>query len=128
MIAEPDAADLLRIARRTLLDAVLPCVPGHLRYASLMIANAMAIAEREIALDAPAAQRELEQLRALLGEEPPLPAEPLSREKIEGARRQLATAIRAGCFDGARRAELLDHLRQTAADKLAISNPKALDT
>ena len=52
-----DARDLLDIARSTLLNQVLPHVPGELRYEALMIANAMAIAAREHAAgDRPAAR------------------------------------------------------------------------
>ena len=43
----PDATELLAIARRTLLDELLPRLPEELRYTALMIANAMAIASRE---------------------------------------------------------------------------------
>ena len=44
----PNGADLLAIARDTYLDEVLPHVPKEKRYAGLMVANAMAIARREI--------------------------------------------------------------------------------
>lgn len=48
-LGRPDGAALLEIARRSLLDAVLPAVPEDGRYDVLMIASAMAMAGREIA-------------------------------------------------------------------------------
>jgi len=123
----PDAIKLLAIARATLLDKLLPHIPEELRYDALMIANAMAIAVREQANGAAAVQAELARLRGLFDER----AKPLASGALDGAldgyRKRLATDIRNGRFDGAERAALLAHLAQTAADELAISNPKALD-
>ena len=122
----PDATELLEIARRTLLDEILPRLPEDLRYSVLMIANAMAIAAREHADGGAAAQAELARLRDLFGGRPePLMGEPL-HAVLAGYNRRLATEIRAGHFDGKERAALLEHLEKTTADKLAVANPKAL--
>ena len=122
----PDAAELLDIARRTLLDQLLPQLPEELRYSALMIANAMAIASREHAAAEPAAQAELARLRDLFAER----GKPLSGAALEAAlagyNRRLATGIRNGRFDDKERAAVLDHLEKTAADKLAVANPRAL--
>ncbi len=120
----PDAIKLLAIARATLLDKLLPHVPEELRYDALMIANAMAIAVREQANGEAAAQAELARLRGLFDE--PGASDALEAA-LDGYRKRLATDIRNGRFDDAERAALLTHLVQTAADELAISNPKALD-
>ncbi len=45
---QPGAADLLAIARTTLLDEIVPQLSGDVRFKALMVANAMAIAERAI--------------------------------------------------------------------------------
>ena len=121
----PDATELLNIARRTLLEALLPRLPEDLRDTGLMIANAMAIAGREHASSAQA-EVELASLQRLL-EEPPRPSlgKTLHAALFDGNRR-LAAAIRAGRFDGAARASLLGHLEQTSAAKVAVANPKAL--
>ena len=42
----PEAADLLAIARTTLLDEIIPALTGDARFKALMVANAMAIAGR----------------------------------------------------------------------------------
>ena len=122
----PDAVELLEIARKTLVDDVLPRLPQELRYTGLMIANAMAIAAREQAGGDAHAQAELARIGELLGER----SQPQAGEALHAAladyNRRLADAIRAGRFDGARRAALVDHLEKTGADKLAIANPKAL--
>jgi hypothetical protein len=117
----PDATELLAIARSTLLDKLLPHLPDDLRYDALMIANAMAIAAREHAAGDTAAQRELARLAALLGEQYASPG-------AAALKRRLAAQIRAGRFDGNKRAALLDHLARTVAEELAVSNPRALET
>lgn len=49
MQGEPLAADLLRAARETLTQGVLPHQQGAQRFAVLMIANALGMVERELA-------------------------------------------------------------------------------
>ena len=123
----PDATELLAIARSTLLEKLLPSVPEDLRYDALMIANAMAIAAREHAAGDTAMQAEVVRLAALLKQQ----CEPRTGANLMSARsdlnRRLAAHIRAGRFDDRDRAALLDHLAQTAADELAVSNPRALE-
>ena len=52
----PDARNLLETARNVFIAEILPALPAASRYTALMIANAMAIAQREIAAgDAPLA-------------------------------------------------------------------------
>jgi len=123
----PDATELLAIARSTLLEKLLPGVPEDLRYDALMIANAMAIAAREHTAGDAATQAEVVRLAALLKEqcEPRADAELMSARI--GLKRRLAAQIRAGRFDDHDRTELLDHLAQTAADELAVANPRALE-
>jgi hypothetical protein len=123
----PDAAKLLAIARATLLNKLLAHLPEELHYDGLMIANAMAIAIREQANGEAAARAELARLRGLFGERAKPGASDALEAALAGYRKRLATDIRNGRFDDAERAALLTHLVQTAADELAISNPKALD-
>jgi hypothetical protein len=123
----PDATKLLAIARATLLDKLLAHLPEELRYDALMIANAMAIAIREQANGEAADAAELARLRGLFGERAKSIAPDALDVALAGYRKRLATDIRNGRFDGAEREALLAHLAQTAADQLAISNPKALE-
>ncbi|HMA32779.1 MAG TPA: DUF6285 domain-containing protein [Casimicrobiaceae bacterium] len=132
----PDASNLLATAREVLLADLLPALPKERRHAALMIANAMAIAEREQRQGAEALRQEIARLRELLestgsppaaagvaapSSPPPVPADPAT------LRRRLAEAIRSGAFDDPpHNAALVDHLARSSADWTAISNPKAL--
>jgi hypothetical protein len=152
----PDAANLLATARALLLGDLLPALPDDLRYAALMVANAMAIAAREHARGAEALREEASGLRELLTppgsrvvstpSHPAVPAAatPAARAAsdaegraravpsaadgdVAALRRRLAAAIRAGAFDApAQQAALIAHLARCSADRTAISNPKAL--
>lgn len=120
MNIRPDAKDLLAIARQTLLDQLLPQLPGNLRYQALMVANAMAIAGRECAAGEQARATEIEQLTALLEEAPASSAD---------VPQTLCRAIRQGRFDspGVEQEHLLSTLSAITRARLSISNPKALD-
>lgn len=58
----PDGAELLKTARDTLLQQILPAVGSEQRYNTRMIANAMAIARRELESESATRQRESELL------------------------------------------------------------------
>jgi len=122
----PHAVELLKAAREAAIAEILPALPEALRYIGLMVANAIAIAEREIAAGETAAYAERERLQVLLSQ----PSEPIAGDTLSGVlaryNQSLAADIRAGRFDGERRDALLVHLRRTTEDKLAVSNPKAL--
>lgn len=135
----PDASDLLATAREALLRDLLPALPGDRRYAGLMIANAIAIADREHRNGDGALRDEASRLRELLtpvtASAAPESADGVAPGPGSGGssaipvalRRTLAAAIRAGAFDAPpRRDALIAHLRRTSADWTAISNPKAL--
>ena len=128
MKTQPNAADLLAIARSTLLDKLLPGLPEELRYDALMIANAMAIASREHAGADQAMHAEFARLQKLLGETSETPAGPALATSLARLNQRLASGIRAGGFDDKARKALLDHLEKTSTDELAISNPRALQT
>lgn len=122
----PHAPELLAAARAALAAEILPALPAALRYTGLMVANALAIAERELIAGDTAAEAERARLRRLLAER----SDPAGTETLAAAlaryNRRLAGDIRAGRFDGELRSELLEHLRRSTEEKLAISNPKAL--
>jgi hypothetical protein len=122
----PDARNLLETARSIFLAEILPALPAASRYTALMIANAMAIAQREIAAGEAPLRAECERLSALLAESAGTPGGADLREMLAGYNRRLIGEIRAGRFDGEARAALLAHLRRTTEDKLAVSNPKLL--
>ena len=109
----PDGAVLLAIARAALLDEVLPNVPAGQVYAVRMIANAMAIAAREMTAEPEDDSGRVFSLYREAGM-----AEPAG--EIE---RALAGDIRAGRFDGHEAA--LDALLEWQVDRrLALANPR----
>ena len=122
----PDARNLLETARNVFIAEILPVLPAASRYTALMIANAMVIAQREIAAGEAPLRAECERLRTLLSERAETPAGEALHGVLAGYNRRLADEIRAGRFDGEERAAMLDHLRRTTEEKLAASNPKAL--
>ena len=122
MKVEPSGADLLRVARRTLLEELLPQLPAQSHYAARMAANAMAIAAREMegAGGDPAA--EVARVRSLLPEwQPAGDVDAQARE----ANVKLAAAVRNGRFDSPQsQAALFEHLRMVTEERLAMSAPQ----
>lgn len=125
-----DAADLLAIARETLLDELVPALPKERRYAALMVASALAIAAREHRLGADARRDEAERLRRLMqdaGRSPRASVGVDTPDALAALRMAVRDAIRAGAFDApSPKAALVAALQQIAADQVAIANPKAL--
>ena len=124
---KPTAAELLAIARQTLLGELLPNSPDAQRYNALMVAAAMAIAAREAQAGDGALVAERDALAALYGEvreaDEPLEA------ALGRLNRRFAADLRAGAFDapGARQAAALRLLRQVTMAKLMECNPKYLE-
>lgn len=129
MTDRPDRRDLLGTARDLLLRKLLPALPERLHYDARMIANAIAIATREIELAADTGRAEWERTLDIL-KQPALAIAPQPQlaDEVNRVRRKLANAIRDGLFDspGERQQVLLALLTQIVRGKLAISNPKAL--
>jgi hypothetical protein len=117
MKVEPAGAELLRVARETLLAQLLPQLPAQSHYAARMAANAMAIAERELEGAGGDEAAELARIVALLPE--------CKGRELREANRRLALAVRAGRFDDPRAQQALDeHLRLATEARLAVSSPK----
>jgi len=92
----PDGAELLTVARATLLEDLLPELPPARRYDALMIANAMAMAQRE------------------------LEARPTVDER--GALKHLASELRAGKRDGDQ--ETYGGLLESCMARVRVSQPR----
>ena len=125
----PTGAELLVEARRLLLDNLLVLLPPDRRYDARMIANAMAIAARELETGDEPVRVALRDLAALYDEPVDLgPAMAALQQQLADLDRRLADDIRGGRFDAAdpRRAAVRTYLRATALARLRVSNPKAL--
>ena len=105
--------ELVAAVRQHLIENLAPTLEGQPAFHLRVATNALGIVERTMAEGDAMDQRELDRLRELLGVDGDLIA--LNRE--------LAERIKAGAFDD-RRETLLAHLRQTAIDKLRLSNPR----
>lgn len=121
---QPDALELIDVARETLLEQVLPELEGDARYQALMIANALAIARRELASGDAAAPAELGSLRGLYELEAGA-GEPRD-EALARLEARLARDLRRGVLDGGPQYAVRRWLRARIESRLAISNPKLL--
>ena len=123
MLNAPDAANLLTIARETLLKSLLPMLPSDARYPALMIANAMAAAGRETAQREASNAAELAAFEEFYGEA-------LTRgdpqERLHEFNRRLARDARVGRFEGSGEMELRALLERQVRARLKVSNPKCL--
>ena len=108
-------ADLLEVARTTLRDEVVPHLPATARYPAAMVANALAIAARELALGPQALGAERE-LLARLYDSPP-------DATLDELRRRFCADLRAQRFGSDREPEIRTLLAALVQARLAISNP-----
>lgn len=117
MSIKPDTQTLLEAARAALVDRVAPSLKGAERYEALLIANAVAIAARELT-----SRNEAEEaldMVSLLGRETTR-----ADQDLGALERELADAIRAGEFDDEDRARrLVASLRQSTLRVLEQTNP-----
>lgn len=124
MLESPTRTELLA-AVRGFLESLVPELEGVRRFHARVAAHALAIVERELELGPEASLRAYRRLAALLDEPAPAPADPGEREAaVARLEAELARRIRAGEADtGPRRAAILEHLRATTLERLAIDRP-----
>ena len=126
MSQRTSGADLLDTARSTLSQELLNELPERGRYLALMIANAMAIAGRELELGDGVDRAELTSLRMLYQDPEPDSSDDVA-SRLEALSRRLCSEIRQGGFSSRMdEKRLRDHLRRSVEARVAISNPKAL--
>ncbi|MGS1118150.1 DUF6285 domain-containing protein [Castellaniella sp. UC4442_H9] len=116
MINQPDGAALLDVARRTLMERLLPALPPDEAYAARMVARAMGIAARELqrapagdADDAAAIARFLEQA---------------GKGDLAADERTLSRLIRERQLPEPAQPALVELLMTLTRRKLALSNPR----
>lgn len=107
-------ADLLRVARTSLRDKLMPTLSSEQRYEAAMIANVIAIAVREVELGPRTRAAERELLAGFLDD---------AETDLTGLRRRLCAAIREGRIEESREAALRQLLHARTRALLAISNP-----
>lgn len=109
----PCAATLLQAAATDLERDVLPALSGFPRFRTRVIVNMLRLLTRELALGAAADAAERVRIQALLD---------VDNDDLAALRAQLAQRIEAGTVALDDQA-LLQHLRETLRDALAIDNP-----
>ena len=109
----PATGELLGVAREVLRERVMPRLDGEGRYEAAMIANALAVAIREVELGAGVRAREQAQLAEFYQ----------SADDLEGLRRRLCRDLRSGAIADGRAVELRALLERLVRARLAISNP-----
>jgi hypothetical protein len=115
----PYGSELLTVARRTLLRELLPLLPPEKAYEALMIANAMAIAARELAPHAGRNACAAQQISRFYSDIACAP-------NAEPSERDLAARIRARAIPAAHGPRLFELLQSLTEAKLALCNPKYL--
>ena len=127
MPERPDGAHLLRLARASLLDELAAELGDGSRYTARLIANAMAIAARELEAGEGPRQAEREALAKLFREDreqtPSLAQAETLDEALQRLRWRLAAEIRGGERDADAKVHAL--LREVAATRLKIVKPGA---
>lgn len=115
---EPGGARLLALARRELLEALLPQLDGDARYRARLIANAMKIAARELAGEGPERAEIAHRLRGLAAAVLPggVEVSALNDREVSAA---LCAALRDGRLDGQPEVHaLLERLAQARSSLL----------
>lgn len=123
----PTGEQLLETARDVLRDELLPVLPPSHRHRALMIANAMAIATRQLKCGDDPERQELDALREILSmpESDQRPADASLPEALADCNRRLGRLVREGWADSGRlHAQVWAHLLRATRHRVSISNPK----
>lgn len=122
---QPTAEALLRAVERFLERDVVPRLEGVPKFHARVAANVVAMVARELELEDDQLAGEWRRLGELLRDDAALPAAREARRSGLLARNEeLVRRIGEGeGDDGPWRAALLEHLRLTVADKLAVARP-----
>jgi len=125
----PTVAELLDAVRGFLEKDALEALDGTAKFHARVSANVLAIAARELELESTHIAAEWQRLDDLLGRAVP-PVDPaLLRTQLAARTEDLCERIRRGdADDGPFRAAVLAHVRATVREKLAIANPRLLET
>ncbi len=114
----PTAEELLLAVREHLIEHVAPLLNGQPAFHLRVATNALAVVGRTLAEGAAMDAAELARLQTLLEVD-----ERDGGDDLIELNRQLAARIRND-ESGEGRGAVLEHLRQTAADKLRLANPR----
>jgi hypothetical protein len=115
----PTHAELVEAVREFLEKDVFPALEGRTKFHTRVAMNVLGIVQRELTQGAHADAEERARLLAVLGRSDE------SDVTLLDLNRELSAQLRDGRLDPRRR-DVVDHLRATLRDKLAIANPDYL--
>jgi hypothetical protein len=123
----PTSAELIDAVRQYLENELLPTLgDARLRFQTLIAANVLSIAGRELASEETSLREEWSIMTEVLGEQD-LPPERLSelRRWVTAANHRLCQRVRQGDFDEPERfRNLAGRLRDLVVRKLEVANPR----
>lgn len=130
MQERPTGVELLIVARKLLLEELLPLLPNDRRYDALMIANAMGIASRQSGFGNDFERQEHHDLEVLLGKTDTEDTPNRDSDDLVTLYRTLCARIRDGKFDPGTPdwAALHGFLQEVTVQRLRESAPKILET
>jgi hypothetical protein len=121
----PTAIELLEALGAFLREEIAPRLDGSLRFKALVGANVAGIVAREITLGPSQDRAQLSRLTVLLGKDATGLEEEDVAARVREWSQELCRRIDAGDADeGAWRELLLEHLRASVSEKVAVDNPK----
>ncbi len=127
----PTARELIDAVRLYLEKELLPALTdARLRFQTLVAANVLSVAGRELASEGAMLVEECRALAALLGEAGDVPANlEEQRQRVRALNEAWCARIRAGEFDSpARWREAAAAARRLVVRKLEIANPRYLQS
>jgi len=124
-VDRPTVQELLGAVQTFLERDLLPGLEGVKRFHARVSVNVLGIVQRELALEGVQRPAQYARLCALLGRAGAKPSDSNALDlAVEELERELCARLRAGFGEaGDERAGLLAHLRATAAERIAVSNP-----
>ena len=123
----PTVTELIDAVRAFLDSDVVPALDGTKKFHARVAANVLAIAGRQIALEEEQLKEEWRRLDSVLGPQPAPGETEALKEGLRARTQTLCDVIRRGDVDtGEPRRRVLDHVRATVREKLAVANPKLL--
>ena len=121
----PSISEVLLLARRILRERLLEHIPPEEKYETLMIANAMAIAARQLSFGEEPEREELKRIQEILGDEKPSETGVHTATELLSCYERLCKGIRSGehAPSSKQYKNIYRLLRDQARQKVLESNP-----
>ena len=126
----PTYTELLAAVQHFLEADVIPALEGTKKFHARVAANVLAIVQRELDAEDAQLRAEWSRLDQVFGTSEPLPGDRRElRARLRERTAALCERIRSGAADSGRwRQAVIEHVRQTVVEKLAVASPKYLQS